>query len=132
MKDVEQEGIAYEFDTDYPSYTLLTKNLQNWFEEDYTERALSELPSDSISIAPVLVRVGHYNVLLAEANLYDCPGFTCVHRTGIRRCAGRLSRKEEFFDGTNKDLCYRARTLSGKMQSRPHFSVARHGYFRRR
>ncbi len=100
---VEGERIGYEFAEDYPSYTLLTKNLQNWFEENYTERNLSQLPTDSISLAPVMVRVGGCNVLLAEANLYNYPG--CYLRPtgrGFEGVQAAYPRKEEFFDGTNK------------------------------
>lgn len=100
---VVSERIGYEFAEDYPSYTLLTRNLQNWFEENYTERPLSQLPADSISIAPVMVRVGRYDVLLAEANLYDYPGFY-LRPTGhgFEGVQAAYPRKEEFFDGTNK------------------------------
>ena len=100
---VEREGVAYAFDADCPSYTLLTGNLQNWFEENYSERMLSELPSDSISITPVLVRVGRYGVLLAEANLYDYPGlYLRPTGRGFEGVQAAYPRKEEFFDGTNK------------------------------
>lgn len=100
---VENEQIRYEFADDYPSYTLLTKNLQNWFEENYTERCLSRLPSDSISIAPVMVRVNGYDVLLAEANLYNYPGlYLRPTGQGFEGVQAAYPRKEEFFDGTNK------------------------------
>lgn len=100
---VEHERVSYEFAGDYPSFTLLTRNLQNWFEENYTERPLNRLPADSISIAPVLVRVGECNVLLAEASLYNYPGlYLRPTGAGFEGVQAAYPRKEEFFDGTNK------------------------------
>ena len=100
---VERETVSYRFDGDYPSYTLLTKELQNWFEEDYTERRLGALPADSLSIAPVMVRVGRYGVLLAEANLYSYPGlYLRPAGLGFEGVQAAYPSREELRDGTNK------------------------------
>ena len=100
---VEREQVCYRFDGDYPSLTLLTKELQNWFEEDYTERRLGALPADSMSIAPVMVRVGRYGVLLAEANLYSYPGlYLRPAGLGFEGVQAAYPSREEFRDGTNK------------------------------
>ena len=53
---------------------MLTNQLQNWFEQNYTISPISKLPRDSFSVAPVMVEVGKYKVLLAEANLYNYAG----------------------------------------------------------
>ena len=101
--EVVSERIEYVFDKSCMSYTLLTDELQNWYEEDYTVSALESLPKDRMSIIPVSVESGNFRVLLSEANLYDYPGLYLVPSgTGF---AGKLSEypaKEEFFYGTNK------------------------------
>ena len=71
---VKEEAVSYCFEKDYPCYTLLTDQLQNWFEQDYTVRTINALPRDSFSVAPVMIEVGTYKVLLAEANLYNYAG----------------------------------------------------------
>lgn len=71
---VRNETVSFCFNEDYKSYTLLTDQLQNWFEQDYTIKPISKLPRDSFSIAPVMIEVEKYKVLLAEANLYNYAG----------------------------------------------------------
>lgn len=73
-KPVMDEEVNYRFDGNYTSYTLLTNELQNWFEQDYTVRAINALPKDSFSVAPVMVDVKGIKVLLAEADLYNYAG----------------------------------------------------------
>lgn len=100
---IENEALRFAFDKDYESYTLLTGNLQNWFEEDYSEKNLSELSGDVFSIIPVMVQAGNHRVLLAEANLYDYPGlYLRPDGFGFRGVHAAYPAKEEFFDGTNK------------------------------
>lgn len=67
---VNEKG-GYRFNTDCPSYTLLVDNQQNWFEENYTEAKVGDLPKDRISMIPVLVKTDGVNVLLAEADIYS-------------------------------------------------------------
>lgn len=71
---VQNEVASFCFNQDYNSYTLLTDQLQNWFEQDYTINPISKLPRDSFSVAPVMIEVDKYKVLLAEANLYNYAG----------------------------------------------------------
>ncbi len=100
---VEQEVVRYNFAEDYHSYTLLTKNLQNWFEENYTEKKLSELPSDMVSMTPLMVEVGKYDVLLAEANLYNYPGmYLRPSGLGFDGVLPEYPAREDFVEGTNK------------------------------
>ncbi len=100
---VEQEVVRYNFADDYQSYTLLTKNLQNWFEENYTEKKLSELPGDMVSMTPLMVEVGKYDVLLAEANLYNYPGmYLRASGLGFDGVLPEYPAREEFAEGTNK------------------------------
>ena len=62
-----EEG-GWRFPEDSESYTLLVDRQQNWFEENYTEAALSALPKDKFSMIPVLVKSRGTNVLLTEAD----------------------------------------------------------------
>jgi len=71
---VNDESVNYAFSGDYWSYTLLTDQLQNWFEQNYTIKKVNDLPRDSFSVAPVMVEVDGFKVLLAEANLYNYAG----------------------------------------------------------
>ena len=71
---VKKESVSFRFGQDHTSYTLLTDQLQNWFEQDYTVKPINALPKDSFSVAPVMVEIDKYKVLLAEANLYNYPG----------------------------------------------------------
>ena len=59
---------GWRFPEDSESYTLLVDKQQNWFEENYTEAALSALPKDKFSMIPVLVKSRGVNVLLTEAD----------------------------------------------------------------
>jgi len=100
---VRAEQVQYQFTQDHESYTLLTDQLQNWFEQDYTVKNISALPRDSFSVAPVMVRVDKYNVLLAEADLYNYAGMYL--RPGDMSFNGVFASypdKEEPFDGDNK------------------------------
>lgn len=100
---VNGEDVCYNFNKNYLSYTLLTHNLQNWFEENYTIRELVALPQDSFSIIPVLVRTDRHNILLAEANLYNYAGiYLKPNGHGFNGLHAYYPKKEEYFDGTNK------------------------------
>ena len=101
--EVNSEDICYNFDKDYSSYTLLTKNLQNWFEENYTIKNLGTLPQDSFSIIPAMVATDHCNILLAEANLYNYPGiYLRPNGHGFNGVQAEYPKVEKYFDGTNK------------------------------
>lgn len=94
---------GYRFPEDVSTCALLTSELQNWFEEDYTEAPLSALPSDKLCINPLMVRTANSILLFADADLYNYPG------SYLRPCGNGLDlvlagypSKEEYFDGTNK------------------------------
>lgn len=100
---VKEEQIQYRFTQDHLSYTLLTDQLQNWFEQDYTVKNINTLPRDSFSVAPVMVKVDKYRVLLAEADLYNYAGMYL--RPGEQSFNGVFAYypdKEEPADGDNK------------------------------
>lgn len=100
---VKEEQVQYSFTQDYLSYTLLTDQLQNWFEQDYTVKNINVLPRDSFSVAPVMVQVDKYKVLLAEADLYNYAGMYL--RGGDKSFNGVFAYypdKEEPADGDNK------------------------------
>lgn len=100
---IREETAGYRFAGDYMSYTLLTDKLQNWYEENYTISALSALPQDKFSIAPVMVRTDNANVLLAEANLYNYSGaYLRPNGKGFDYIFADYPSKLELFDGTNK------------------------------
>ncbi len=97
------ENVNFKFDANYVTYTLLTDKLQNWYEENYTIKRLHALPKDSFSIAPVMVDIDKYKVLLAEANLYNYSGmYLQSDNLGFKGVFSLYPKKEEFFDGTNK------------------------------
>lgn len=100
---VKDEQIQYSFAQDHLSYTLLTDQLQNWFEQDYTVKNINTLPRDSFSVAPVMVQVDKFKVLLAEADLYNYAGMYL--RAGDKSFSGVFAYypdKEEPADGDNK------------------------------
>lgn len=100
---VKGELVQYSFTRDHLSYTLLTDQLQNWFEQDYTVKNINALPRDSFSVAPVMVKVDKYKVLLAEADLYNYAGMYL--RAGDKSFNGVFAYypdKEEPADGDNK------------------------------
>lgn len=103
VEEIGSEKSGFRFKEDCLSYTLLTKNLQNWFEENYTLRKLSDLPKDSLSIVPVMVEASNCNVLLAEANVRD---YACSYLRpngeGFDYVSADYPKEESFFDGTNK------------------------------
>lgn len=100
---VREESVAYRFKEDYTTYTLLTDQLQNWFEQDYTVKPFSTLPSDSFSVAPVLVEVEQYKVLLAEANLYNYAGmYLQPSGRSFYGVFANYPDKEVPYDGDNK------------------------------
>lgn len=68
------ETSGYRFDQDYEAYVLLTKDLQCWYEEDYTVARLSELPKDRLTLTPVMVTTGNARLLLSESDLHDYSG----------------------------------------------------------
>lgn len=100
---VKGEQVQYRFTQDHVTYTLLTDQLQNWFEQDYTVKNINALPRDSFSVAPVMVKVNKYKVLLAEADLYNYAGMYL--RPGDKSFTGVFAYypdKEEPADGDNK------------------------------
>jgi alpha-glucosidase len=100
---VKGEQVQYSFTQDHLSYTLLTDRLQNWFEQDYTVKNINVLPRDSFSVAPVMVQVDKFKVLLAEADLYNYAGMYL--RAGDKSFNGVFAYypdKEEPADGDNK------------------------------
>jgi len=100
---VESEEVEYVFDPTDSSYVLLTKNPQNWFEEQYTYKPLSELPLDSISIMPTMTRINGCCVLIAEADLHDYSGmFLRPTGNGFEGVLPSYPSKEQFFNGTEK------------------------------
>lgn len=100
---VDTEHISYVFEPECMSYTLLTKDLQNWFEEDYTLSSLKDLPEDMFSIMPVMVETGGCSVLLAEADLRNYSGsYLRPTGRGFEGVLANYPSREEYFDGTNK------------------------------
>ena len=71
---VYAETSGYRFDEDYEAYVLLTKDLQCWYEEDYTVAKLSELPKERISLTPLMVTTGNARLLFSESDLHDYSG----------------------------------------------------------
>jgi alpha-glucosidase len=103
ISTIDDENVQYNFAQNYLTYTLLTNKLQNWFEENYTVRQFNELPKDSFSIAPLMVDLKKYKVLLAEANLYNYSGMYLQPKpNGFSGLFAKYPKVEEFFDGTNK------------------------------
>lgn len=100
---VMNETDSFVFPEDWNSYTLLTDQLQNWFEQDYSYLALSAIPSDKFSVAPVMVEAGKYKILLAEANLYNYAGmYLRPTGKGFESLFAYYPDKEGPADGDNK------------------------------
>ena len=68
------ENVTINLAGDPMTYSQITNRMQQWFEYNYTERAYSSLPTDSLLILPVLVDVDGCKVMLAEADVYNYPG----------------------------------------------------------
>lgn len=101
--DILNDEVSYNFDKDYETYTLLTNKLQNWFEENYTIKSFSKLPKDSFSIAPVMVDLKKYKVLLAEANLYNYAAmYLQPQNNGFNGVFAKYPKVEKYFEGTTK------------------------------
>lgn len=100
---VKAEKAVFSFAGDWTSYTLLTDQLQNWFEFNYSHLKLSELPSDKFSLAPVMVEAGDYRLLLSEANLYHYSGlYLKPTGRGFEGLFAYYPEKEELIEGGNK------------------------------
>ena len=100
---VKKESVSFRFGQDHTSYTLLTDQLQNWFEQDYTVKPINALPKDSFSVAPVMVEVDKYKVLLAEANLYNYPGmYLQPAQESFHGIFANYPDKEVPYEGDNK------------------------------
>ena len=54
---VKKESVSFRFGQDHTSYTLLTDQLQNWFEQDYTVKPINALPKDIFSVADKTVSI---------------------------------------------------------------------------
>jgi alpha-glucosidase len=103
VKPVVSETVTFRFSENYETYTLLTNKLQNWFEEDYTIKDITELPQDSFSITPVLVNTGTCKLLLAEANLVNYPGmYLQASGKSFNGIFANYPRKEEILENGNK------------------------------
>lgn len=97
------EASGYRFDKDYMSYSLLTQELQNWYEEDYTIAPISNLSKEKMSITPLMVTTNNSHLLFAEANLYNYSGsYLRPTGDGFDLVWANYPAKEEYFDGTNK------------------------------
>lgn len=100
---VEEDNARFHFAPDCMSYTLLTKELQNWFEENYTYSRVGELPEDMLSIMPVMVRSGGCNVLLSEADVYNYSGaYLRPCGDGFESVRAYWPAEEQMYEGTNK------------------------------
>lgn len=71
---VMSEVSGYRFLKDYEAYVLLTKDLQCWYEEDYTVAKLSELPVDKLSLTPLMVTTDNARILLSESDFHNYSG----------------------------------------------------------
>lgn len=71
---VKGENVTINLAGDPMTYSKITNRMQQWFEYNYTERAYSSLPTDSLQILPVLADVDGCKVMLAEADVYNYPG----------------------------------------------------------
>ena len=97
------ESAGYRFAKDYNAYALMTKELQNWYEEDYTIAPLSALPKDMMSLTPLMVTTDNSYLLFAEADLYDYSGsYLRPVEGGFDLVWSDYPLKEKLFDGTNK------------------------------
>ena len=100
---IEKDNAHFSFAPESMSYTLLTKDLQNWFEENYTYSQVGTLPSDMLSIMPVMVRSGGFNVLIAESDVYNYSGaYLQPGGDGFNSVRAYYPAEEQMFDGTNK------------------------------
>lgn len=100
---IEKDNAHFSFAPESMSYTLLTKDLQNWFEENYTYSQVGTLPSDMLSIMPVMVRSGGFNVLIAESDVYNYSGaYLQPSGDGFNSVRAYYPAEEQMFDGTNK------------------------------
>ena len=71
---VKGETVNFNLEGNAMTYTQLTDRMQQWFEYNYTERKFASLPADSMIILPMLACVNGYQVVFAEADVYDYPG----------------------------------------------------------
>lgn len=103
IDEVRSEEVNFNFEKDYESYTLQTNKLQNWYEENYTIKPISKLSKDSFSLAPVMVDLIKYKVILAESNLYNYAGMYLQPQTnGFNGLFANYPKVEKYFEGTNK------------------------------
>ena len=97
------ECAGYRFDKDYSTYALMTKELQNWYEEDYTVAPISALPKDMMSLTPLMVATDNSSLLFAEADLYNYSGsYMLPVDGGFDLVWANYPSQEKYFDGTNK------------------------------
>lgn len=100
---VSAETVAYRFGDDPATITLLTDELQNWYEHDYTFGRLSELPVDSFSVTPVMIDRAGVRMLIADANLYNYPGmYLKPVGHGFEAVFANYPDREVQADGDNK------------------------------
>lgn len=99
---VNEKG-GWRFSPDCQSYTLLVENSQNWFEENYTEAMIGDLPKDKISMIPVLVKSEGVNILLTEADIHHyAQGYLRPTGDGFDAEYPLYPVKEEYREWNNK------------------------------
>ena len=93
---VNGETVNFNLDDNAMTYTQLTNRMQQWFEYNYTERRFASLPSDSLVILPMLASINGYQVVFAEADVYDYPGIY------LRRDGSGLRGDFAYFPATER------------------------------
>ena len=74
MQTITGEEATFTFATAPSVYAQLSKTFQTSYEELYTHRPLNQLPTDSMSVLPLLATgPGSVKVGITEADLYDYP-----------------------------------------------------------
>ena len=100
---VRDEKSVFSFSGNWPSYTLMTDNMENWFEFNYTYSPLEDLSSDKFSILPVMVEAGDSYILLSETDLSGYAGmFLKPSGKGFESLFAKYPEKEEIFEGGNR------------------------------
>ena len=100
---VRDEKSVFSFSGNWPSYTLMTDNVENWFEFNYTYSPLEDLSSDKFSILPVMVEAGDSYILLSETDLSGYAGmFLKPSGKGFESLFAKYPEKEEIFEGGNR------------------------------
>lgn len=102
---VLNESSGYRFDKDYEVYTLLTKGLQCWYEEDYTIANLNDLPKGQISLTPLMVTTDNARLLFSESDLHNYSGsYLLTTEGGFDLILSAYPAKQELREGGSKRL----------------------------